>query len=88
MHSLKFNSTELAIIGRMLEDIQQKHPDILEVTSVDREGSLFFVDTREMDPRSDMYHLVGIHTNFVIDTKNNKWGTYKEKVIKEYSWKE
>lgn len=88
MHSLKFNSTELAVIGRMLEDIQQKHPDILEVTSVDREGALFFVETREMDSRSDMYHPVGIHTNFVIDTKNNKWGTYEEKVIKEYSWKE
>ena len=43
MHSLKFNNTELAVIGKMLEDIQQNHPKILEVTSVDREGTLFLM---------------------------------------------
>lgn len=88
MHSLKFNNTELAIIGRMLEDIQQKHPKILEVTSVDRKGAFFFVETRELHPECDMYHPVWIQTNFVIDTKNNKWGTYKEVMTKVYSWKE
>ena len=88
MHSLKFNSTELDKIGRMLEDIQQKHPKILEVTSVDREGALFLMKTRELHPECDMYHPVSIDTNFVIDTKNNKWGTFKEITTKVYSWKE
>ena len=88
MHSLKFNSAELSVIGKMLEDIQQKHPKILEVTSVDREGALFFVKTKELHPECDMYHPVRIDANFVIDTKNNKWGTYKEVMTKVYSWKE
>lgn len=78
MHSLKFNNIELAVIGRILEDIQQKHPKILEVTSVDREGTLFFIEAKELDPRCDMYHPIRIDANFVIDTKNNKWGTFKE----------
>ena len=86
MHSLKFNNRELAIIGKMLEDIQQEHPKIGEVTSVDREGALFFMSTRELHPECDMYHPIWINTDFVIDTKNNRWGTYKTKEIKVYSW--
>ena len=46
------------------------------------------METKELDPRCDMYHPVWIDANFVIDTKNNKWGTFKEVMTKVYSWKE
>ena len=86
---LCFNDLELNKISKILNDISQKYNHwIFEVISVDREGlSLLLLKTRALKREScGMYYPSGLHTNFVIDIKNNKWGTFKEITTKVYSW--
>lgn len=85
---LCFDDIELNRISKIIADISQKYYNwILEVISVDREDSLLFIKTRALKREScGMYYPSGIYTNFVIDIKNNKWGTFKEITTKVYSW--
>ena len=83
---LCFDDTELKRISKIITDISQKYyPWILEVISVDREDSLLFIKTRALKREScGMYYPNWMHPNFVIDTKNNKWGTFKEMNSKKF----
>ncbi len=86
---LCFDDTELDRISKIINDISQTYyPWILEVISVDSEDSLLFIETRALELEScGMFYPNGASPNFVIDTKNNKWGTFKEmKPRKVYHW--
>ena len=83
---LRYTPKTLGKIENFLDEIIKRHQDILEVDCVYKEKFLLFIIVDEMDPRSDMYCPHRITTRFIIDTKNNKWGTYEKKEIKSYSW--
>ena len=83
---IRYTPKALSIIEKHLDEIIKRHDDILEIDCVFKEKSLLFIVVDEMDPRSDMYCPHRITTRFVIDTKNNKWGTYEKKENKVYSW--